>query len=88
MCVCVCVCLQTVVTQPIHPVSQGSGGGSGPLSSEIDKEGETEEGKEDEVGRGEGEGEDMSVQQILMPPDTDFLSSFYEAAQVSVWIII
>ena len=33
--------------------------------------------------RGEGGGEDMSVQQILMPPDSDFLSSFYEAAQVS-----
>ena len=27
------------------------------------------------------EGESLSVQQILMPPDTDFLSSFYEAAQ-------
>ena len=27
------------------------------------------------------EGESLSVQQILMPPETDFLSSFYEAAQ-------
>ena len=35
-----------------------------------------------EGGGGGGGGEDMSVQQILMPPDTDFLSSFYEAAQV------
>ena len=34
------------------------------------------------------EGEDMTVQQILMPPDTDFLSSFYEAAQVRESICI
>ena len=34
------------------------------------------------VGGKEGGGEAMTVQQILMPPDTDFLSSFYEAAEV------
>ena len=33
-------------------------------------------------------GEDTTVQQILMPPDTDFLSSFYEAAQVRECICI
>lgn len=35
------------------------------------------------AGGKDGEGEDLTVQQILMPPDTDFLSSFYEAAQLS-----
>ena len=47
----------------------GGGGGGG--------------GKDGGEGEGGG-GEDMSVQQILMPPDADFLSSFYEAAQVSL----
>lgn len=34
------------------------------------------------AGGKDGGGEDLTVQQILMPPDPDFLSSFYEAAQV------
>ena len=41
--------------------------------------------KEEERGEGGGGGgEDTSVQQILMPPGADFLSSFYEAAQVGL----
>ncbi|CAI8012348.1 KRAB-A domain-containing protein 2 [Geodia barretti] len=35
-------------------------------------------------GGGAGGGEDTSVQQILMPPDADFLSTFYEAAQAGL----
>ena len=34
--------------------------------------------RENDGGGGGGGGEDTSVQQILMPPDADFLSSFYE----------
>ena len=43
--------------------------------------------EKEEERRGEGEGgggEDTSVEQILMPPDADFLSTFYEAAQAGL----
>ena len=48
------------------------------------KEKEEERRGEGEGGRGGGGGEDTSVQQILMPPDADFLSTFYEAAQAGL----
>ena len=70
-----------------------------PTNSAVKERGdeeEKEEEEEEEKGSGggmaekgeEGVHDSMSVQQILMPPDSDFLSSFYEAAQArTVWTV-
>lgn len=76
-------CSVFVLQNEVVPSSAGSTAEEGVTENGGGGGGGGGRGKEGGEGDGGG-GEDMSVQQILMPPDADFLSSFYEAAQVSL----